>query len=60
VAVIFCVPIALAIRALGNLSFVLSWFKCNFTLLKEFNIKYILIVKSRLEVDEKYGEWKLI
>jgi hypothetical protein len=57
VAVIFCVPIALAIRALGNLSFVPWWFKFNFTLLKEFNIKYILIVRSRLEVGEKHGEW---
>jgi hypothetical protein len=38
-----CVPIALAITALGNLSFVLWWFKFNFTLLKELNIKYILM-----------------
>jgi hypothetical protein len=57
VALIFCVPVALAIRALGNLSFVLWWFKFNFTLLKESNIKYILIVRSRLEVDEKHGDW---
>jgi hypothetical protein len=57
VAVIFSVPIALVIRALGNLSFVPRWFKCNFTLLKEFNIEYILIVRSRLEVDKKHGEW---
>jgi hypothetical protein len=50
----FC-ALALAIRALGNLSFVPWWFKCNFTMLKEFNIKCILIVRSRLEVDEKHG-----
>jgi hypothetical protein len=55
VAVIICVSIALAIRALGNLSFVLWWFEFNFALLKEINIKYILIVKGRLEVDEKHG-----
>jgi hypothetical protein len=42
---------------LCNLSFVPRWFKCNFTLLKGFNIEYILIVRSRLEIDEKHGEW---
>jgi hypothetical protein len=57
VAVIFGVPIALAIRALGNLSFVLWWLKFNFTLLKEFNIKYILIFRGRFEVYKKHGEW---
>jgi hypothetical protein len=46
------VPIALAISALGNLSFMPWRFKLNFTLLKEFNIEYILIVRSRLEVDK--------
>jgi hypothetical protein len=51
------VPTALAVRALSNLSFVLWWFKFNFTLLKEFNIKYILIVRGRLEIDKKHGEW---
>jgi hypothetical protein len=54
---IFCVTIALAVTALGNLSFVPWRFKCDFTLLKEFNIEYILIVRSRLQVDKKHGEW---
>jgi hypothetical protein len=53
------VPIALAIRARGNLSFVLWWLKFNFTLLKEFNIKYILIVRGRIEDYKKHGEWEL-
>jgi hypothetical protein len=44
------VPIELAIRALSNLSFVLWWLKFNFTLLKEFNIKYVLIVRGRFEI----------
>jgi hypothetical protein len=48
------VPIALAVRALGNLSLVPWWFKFNFALLKEFHIKYVLIVRSRLEIDEKH------
>jgi hypothetical protein len=53
------VPIALAIRTLGNLSFVLLWLKFNFTLLKEFDIKYILIVRGRFEVYKKNGVWYL-
>jgi hypothetical protein len=50
------VPIALAVRALGNLSSVLWWLKFNFTLLKEFNIKNILIVRDRFEVYKKNME----
>jgi hypothetical protein len=57
VAVVFCVLIALAISALGNLSFMPWRFKLNFTMLKEFNIEYILIVRSRLEVNKKHWEW---
>jgi hypothetical protein len=33
--------------------------KLNFTLLKEFNIEYILIVRSELEVDKKHWKWYL-
>jgi hypothetical protein len=58
VAVILCVPIALAIRALGNLSFVLWWLKFNLTLLKEFNIKCILIVRGWFEVYKK--TWRVV
>jgi hypothetical protein len=57
VAVVFCVPTALAISALDNLSFMPWRFKLNFTLLKVFNIEYILIVRSRLVVDKKHWEW---
>jgi hypothetical protein len=38
-AIVFCMPIALTICALGNLSFVLGWLKFNFTLVKVFDIE---------------------
>jgi hypothetical protein len=52
---IFYVPIELAIKAIGNLSFVPWRFKFNFALLKEFNIEYIL-VRSMFEFDKRPGE----
>jgi hypothetical protein len=60
VAVVLCMRIALAISVLGNLSFMPWRFKLNFTLLKKFNIEYILIVRSRLEVDKNIGSGSLV
>jgi hypothetical protein len=42
-AIVFHMPIALTVCALGNFSFVPGWFKFNFTLVKVFNIEDSLI-----------------
>jgi hypothetical protein len=58
-AVVSCVSIALAIGTLGDGSCLLGSFKFNLTLLKEFNIEYIFVVRGGFQVDKKDREREL-
>jgi hypothetical protein len=56
VAKILGVPVSLTIGTLRDISAVPGRFKLSFALLQEFNIKYVLVVWSWQEVNEKQGE----
>jgi hypothetical protein len=56
-AIVFCMAIVLTIYALGILSFMLGWFKFNFTLVKVFNIEDRLIGGCRFQIGKKHREW---
>jgi hypothetical protein len=57
VAVVFGVPVSLAVCTLGNVSFVSRQFKFYFALLYVFDIEYIFAIRGRLRFDE-HGEWE--
>jgi hypothetical protein len=60
VAVVFGVPVSLAVCTLGILSFVSGRFKFYFALLYVFDIEYILVIQGRLQFDEEHGEWEFV
>jgi hypothetical protein len=56
-AVMLCVPISLAVCALGNITFVFGMFKFDFALLEEFDQEYILVIRGRFQLHKKHGKF---
>jgi hypothetical protein len=51
--------ITLAIGTLRDISFVVSRFKFDLALLKEFHLEDVFVVGSRFEINEEHGEGEL-
>jgi hypothetical protein len=56
-AIVFSMPVALAIYALGNFSFVPGWFKFNFTVVDVYNFEDCVVGGCRFQNNEKHREW---
>jgi hypothetical protein len=56
VTVVLRVAIALTVGALGNISFVVRRFECNFAVLEVLELEDVLVGGGRLQVHEEHGE----
>jgi hypothetical protein len=55
-AVVLCLSLSLAVRALSNIPFVLGRFKFDFALLEVSDKEYVLVVRGRFQLHKKWKE----
>jgi hypothetical protein len=53
---IFGMPIPLTVCTLGDVTCVLRRFEADFALLQIFHLKYLFVVRGRLEVQKEHGK----